>query len=420
MKTSSKRTFKITTAALACLIFSTQAFAGAAYIYEMIPTEVGTAGAGSAAKAQNASTVFTNPAGMTYIDHVEIEAGATLMYLNAPFSSQVGTTATGRSGDTSEWFGGGNFSYVQPLGDGWTFGLSAQNYFGLSLNWQDEWVGRHSSTEEWLIAPQIQPTIAYKVNDWLSVGLGAALTVGYLKTYMKVYNPDTVPFEGQAKLRDTAFAVQGNLGVMIEANEDLRIGIRYLTEAELDFNTGVSTKGVDPAVSLGMQALGNIDLGLYMPQALNVAAFYQLDEKWAILGDFGWEDWSRFGKLDVGFGDTGKLETDNIHTNDVYHLGIATQYQFDETLMLSAGFSFDSKLSDNDVRPIVLPLADMYRYGVGFEKEMNEDFTLGAGLDLVWEGDVPVQATDAGAGVIHGQYTSVYFTFASVYGVWKF
>jgi len=420
MHTSSKRTLKMSTAALACLGFSTQAFSGAAYIYEMIPTSVGTAGAGLAAKAQNASTVFDNPAGMTYLDRTEIEAGATVMKLNAPFTTQVGTTATGRSGDTSEWFAGGNFTYVQPLGDGWTFGLSVQNLFGLSLNWQDDWVGRHSSTKEWLIAPQIQPTIAYKVNDWLSVGAGVGLTVGYLKTYMKVYDPDTVPFEGQAKLRDTAFAVQGNLGAMIQANEDLRIGIRYLTETKLDFNTGVSTKGIDPTVSLGVEALGGIDLGLYLPQTLNVAAFYQLNEKWAILGDLGWEDWSRFGKLDVGFGVTGEFAVADISTNDVYHLGIATQYQFDETLMLSAGFSFDSKLSDNDARPIVLPLADMYRYGVGFEKEMSEDFTLGAGFDMVWEGDLPVKPTEAGAGTIYGKYTSVYFMFASVYGVWKF
>ena len=80
MKRASKRTLKISTAALAFLGLSTQIFAGSIYVYEMIPTEVGTAGAGSAAKAQNATTVFTNPAGMTYIDHNEIEAGATLMY----------------------------------------------------------------------------------------------------------------------------------------------------------------------------------------------------------------------------------------------------------------------------------------------------------------------------------------------------
>ena len=420
MHISSKGTLKMATAALACLGFSTQAFAGGLYIYEMLPTSLGTAGAGLGAKAQNASTVFDNPAGMTYIKDTEIEAGATLMYLHAPFSSQAGTTATGRSGNGNEWLGSANFAYVVPLGDGWTFGLSAQNYFGLSMDWQNDWIGRYSSTEEWLIAPQIQPTIAYQVNDWLSVGIGAALTVGYLKTYMNVYNEDIAPFEGRTKLRDTAFAVQGNLGIMMQPNDDLRIGIRYLTETKLDFKTSISTSGVSLDRAIALKALGGIDLGLYMPRTLNVAAFYQLDEKWALLGDFGWEDWSRFGRLHVGFGRTGQLTAADLKTNDVYHFGIGTQYQLDDSLMLSAGFSFDSKLSDNDKRPLVLPLKDMYRYGAGFEKKMSEDFTLGAGLDFLWEGDVPIQPTDPGAGVIHGQYTSVYFIFASVYGVWKF
>jgi len=421
MKIASKRRLKITAATLAFLGLSAQAFAGGLYIYEMIPTEVGTAGAGSAAKAQNASTVFTNPAGMTYIDHNEIQAGATLMYLNAPIHNLAGTTSTGRGGDTSEWFGGGNFNLIMPIDDQWTFGLAVQNFFGLSLNWQDDWVGRYTSTKEWLIAPQIQPTIAYKVNDWVSVGLGLGLTVGYLKTYFAVYNPDTTPIDGRAKLRDTAFAVQGNLGVMLQPNEDLRIGIRYLTETKLDFNPSLSVKGVqNPSTAIGLQALGGLDLGLYMPQALNIAAFYQLNEQWAILGDFGWEDWSRFGKLDVGLGATGNLSTVNIHTKDIYHYGIGTQYQFDETLMLSAGFSFDSQLLDNANRSLILPMKDMYRYGVGFEKEMNEDFTIGAGLDYLWEGDIPIKPTQTAIGTVNVLYTSVYFVFASVYGVWKF
>jgi len=420
MKRASKKTLRRSTAALAFFGLSTQAFAGGAYIYEMIPTSVGTAGAGMAAKAQNAATVFDNPAGMTYIDHNEIEAGAMLMYLNAPITSQVGTTATGRSGDTSEWLGSGNFNMVMPLGNDWTFGLAVQNAFGLTLNWQDDWIGRYSSTKEWLLAPQIQPTIAYKVNDWVSVGLGLGLTVGYLKTYMKVYNADTTPLDGRAKLRDTAFAVQGNLGVMLQPTEDLRIGIRYLTETKLDFKPSIKTNGVYPPPELAINAAGGLDLGLYMPQALNIAGFYQLDEQWAILGDLGWEDWSRFGKADVGFGVTGKVKTVNIHTSDVYHFGIATQYQFDETLMLSAGFSFDTYLSKTEDRLLTLPMKDMWRYGVGFEKEMSEDFTLGAGFDLTWEGDVQIMPTTTPTGELNALYTSVYFAFASVYGVWKF
>ena len=56
-----------------------QAWAGAAYIYEFgSPTDVGTAGAGFAVKAQNASTVFGNPAGMTRFGPIRkyFEAGS--------------------------------------------------------------------------------------------------------------------------------------------------------------------------------------------------------------------------------------------------------------------------------------------------------------------------------------------------------
>ena len=64
----------ITSATFVCLGFTTQAFAGGAYIYEMLPTAVGTTGVGLGAKAQNTSTAFDDPSGMTYIDHAGIEA----------------------------------------------------------------------------------------------------------------------------------------------------------------------------------------------------------------------------------------------------------------------------------------------------------------------------------------------------------
>ena len=72
----------------AFIFWSTQSLAGGAYIYEMAnTTDIGTAGAGLAAKAQDASVVFNNPAGMTRIHRPEIQAGGTLMYLRAPFES---------------------------------------------------------------------------------------------------------------------------------------------------------------------------------------------------------------------------------------------------------------------------------------------------------------------------------------------
>ena len=403
------------------LLSSTQSMAGGIYIYEMAnTTDIGTAGAGLAAKAQDASVVFNNPAGMTRIHRPEVQAGGTLLYLKAPFNSGPDTTITGRDSNTSEFFAGGNFSYVHPLGNDFTFGLSAQNYFGLTLDWKHTWKGRYTTHEEWLIAPQLQPTIAYKVNDTLSVGAGAAVTYGYLKTKMAVDN-QVAGTDGKAKIEDTDTAVQGNFGVMIEPTKDTRIGIRYLTETKLDFEDKISTSGIGPVGEAVLDDLGAIDLGLYMPQAINVSIFHQVNSEWALLGSLGWEDFSQFGKVEVGFDNVGRVTTLELDAKDVYHFGIATQYQYDPELMLTVGFSYDSAMFSDKNMPLAMPMTDMYRYGVGFEKSVNKDFKFGGGLDFVWEGDVTIKDTDYAAGDLEdGEFGGVYFVFASLYGSWKF
>jgi len=393
--------------AFSLLTVNATVFAGGVNIYEFAnPTATGTAGAGLGAKAQDASTVFENPAGMTYIKQTQVEAGTTLMYLHLPFETNPDNTINGKNGDSSEVFGAGNFAIVQPLGDGWSFGISAHNYLGLTLDWQDNWVGRHTTTEEWIIAPQLQPTIAYKVNDWLSVGVGAALTVGYMKVKLK--SPST---EQSLELSDTAYAVQGNFGVMIQAREDFRFGMRYLSETKLNFVTSVSGSNLNK----------DIDLSIYMPQALNISSLYKLNDEWTIVGDIAWEDWSRFGKVEVGFSGIGQIGTADIKAKDVYHFGIGTQYQYNNTLMLTAGFSYDTSMFNDDERPLGLPIGEQYRYGLGFEKKQSNNFSIGSGIDLLWQGDVPAARTDvAGQGTLSGEHTDVYFVFASIYGIWNF
>jgi long-chain fatty acid transport protein len=191
------------------------AYAGAAYIYEMAnPSDTGYAGAGLAGRANDAGTVFTNPAGMTRFKKSTYMAGVTPLYIDASFNSDQNTTATGPDKGVYEFLSGGSFAAIVPVGDRLAFGISLQNYFGLALEWDDQWVGRYEATEVALIAPQLQPTVAYKVNNWLSLGAGAGLTLGYLKDEARVDNPDPNSGDGKLKYDDTDFAVQGNFGVM--------------------------------------------------------------------------------------------------------------------------------------------------------------------------------------------------------------
>jgi long-chain fatty acid transport protein len=397
------------------------AYAGSAYIYEMAnPTDTGYAGAGLAARAGDAGTVFTNPAGMTRFEKSTYLAGVTPLYINGPFESNENTTASGPDKGVYEFLSGGAFAAILPVGDRLRLGISAQNYFGLALEWDDDWVGRYEVTKVALLAPQLQPTVAYKVNNWLSIGAGAGLTLGVLADEVKVNNLDPRLGDGRAKYDDTDFAVQGNFGVMIEPSDKTRIGLRYLTETELDFKSRIYMSGVGPAIADATKGVGNVDLDMKMPQSLMAGIFHQVNDQWAVLGSVGWDDWSQFERVHVKVDGTGINRVVHANFDDVWHFGVGAQYQYTPKWMFTAGFSYDSSMTTGSNRPIELPLGAMYRYGLGFKYQKSDNLLFGGGLSFLWEGDLKVKqaGTPVSGGVVDGKYENVSITFLSFYVQW--
>ena len=118
--------------------------AGALYLYEMSnASETSYGGVGLTARANDAGTVFTNPAGMTRFKDSAMLAGGTGVYIDGGFQTNGLNTSTGPSGTINKRvIPAGSFSYLRPLNDKWTVGVSAQNYFGLAIDWPGDWVGR--------------------------------------------------------------------------------------------------------------------------------------------------------------------------------------------------------------------------------------------------------------------------------------
>ncbi len=403
-------------------IYTGSVYAGGLYIYEMgNSTDTGYAAAGLAARASDAGTVFTNPAGMTRFDQSKMLVGVTPLYIYANFDPDKDTTGSGPDGKVREPFSGGSFAYIRPVTEKLTLGVSGQNYFGLALKWDpaNKWVGRYNVTEETLIAPQLQPTAAYKVNNWLSLGAGAGLTLGYLASESKVNNLDPDLNDGKLKYSDTAFAVQGNFGVMIEPSEGTRFGLRYLTETELDFEDDVYLSGVGPGVADLTKSLGEVELDMKMPQSLMAGVFHQVNDKWAVLGSVGWDDWSRFSRIRVKVDNLGANRVVDAGFKDTWHFGVGAQYQYTPKLMLTAGFSHDSGMAKQGALSIALPMAEMYRYGLGFRYQKSADLLLGGGLSFLWQGDLKINQTgDPVTGRVSGQYDNVNITFLSFYVQW--
>jgi long-chain fatty acid transport protein len=401
--------------------------AGGAYIYEMAdPAGVGYASAGQAARANDAATAFTNPAGMTRFEDSAMLAGGTAIYIHANFKPDSDNTVVGSDGQTSEFVGGGQFAYIHPVSDKLKLGVSVHNYFGLMLDWSDQWVGRYNAVNVKLLAPQVQPTVAYRVNDWLSVGAGAGLTLGYLYDKARIDTLDPNRGDGKLVISDSDFAVQGNLGIMIEASERTRFGLRYLTETDLDFKDGPKISGVgpgfdlDPGFDLTSPANG-IDLGLKMPQSVMTSVYHQLNDKWSLLGSVGWDEWSAFGKIHVRIEGTD-LEVDvNDGFRDVWHFGTGTEYRYSPKLTLTGGVSYDTSMMAGATRPIMVPLGAMYRYGLGFQYRKRKDLTLGGGFTYLYEGSLPVKPGSGGlTGQVSGKYSNTTsLSFLSFYVNWR-
>ena len=400
--------------------------AGGLYLYEVGGSDVGLAAAGWAARAQDAATAFTNPAGMTRLARSELMVGIEPLYLNVDFQPDGNTTTTGSHGDASGWLPTGGIYYVHNLKSDLKFGLALTGYFGLGLEYEDDWVGRYYVQNVTLQALAVQPALAYRVNDWFSVGMGVAALYGILKEEIAVNNIDPSLPDGKLEVEDEDWAFQFNLGVLAEPWTGTRFGLTYLSEADLEFSDNPEFKGLGPGLTaiLGNRGLlnSNLDLDMTMPQSVMFSAYHDITDTVAVMANLGWQQWSEFGMVGVTLAsqDTTDLTVDR-HYDDTWHTALGVQYRVSEPWLLSAGVAYDSAMVDEEDLTPDLPVGEQWRFGLGAQYQWSENLTIGGDYELVWTGDLDMDLYRGPlAGQVSGTYEDVAMHFINFNLIWKF
>jgi len=406
---------KVMTTLILCLV-PLSAHAGGLYLYELGTPDVGLAAAGYAARAQDASTAFTNPAGMTRLKETQVLFGAQPMYLHVKFDSSAETTTSGKNGDANGWIPAGGLFMVTPLTPDLSFGFSVAGNFGLGLDYGDDWVGRYYLKEVLLQGVVLAPALAYRINDQVSIGASFNATYGTLMEKIAVnnvalLNPDYP--DGELKLEDNVWGFSGTFGVLYEPQPGTRFGATYLSKTKLDFEPKTKFKGLRPLLAAALDSKGLLDAKLKLPfeapQAVMLSAFHQLNDRLAIMGNLGWQDWSQFGKLDVTVAaeDTTSLTVDRQY-KDTWHAALGAQYQWSEPLLLSGGIAYDSEMVDEKDLTPDLPSGAMWRFGVGGQFAWSEALTLNCAYELNWMGDLSMDINRGPlAGRVVGEYESM-------------
>lgn len=251
-------------------IFTSTAWAGGLWLYEMGTPDLGTAAAGRAALASDPSTAFGNPAGMTRLQGSQLLIGFQPAFSSIEFDPGSGTTVAGsNSGNTGGFLPGLSSFFVYSATPDIKLGLSLVSYAGGLLDYEDNWVGRYYTQESDLLTAAVNPVIAYRVNDWLSVGGGPSLVYGYLKDKAAVNNVlDRFP-DGQLKFEDSDVGYGGNIGILLEPRPDIRFGITYITKMDLDFKDTLELKDIGPGLTAILNRRGlfdsKVEIGLTSP-----------------------------------------------------------------------------------------------------------------------------------------------------------
>jgi len=408
------------------LLIASSAQAGGLYLYELGTPDVGLAAAGWAARAQDAATVFTNPAGMTRLEKSELLVGVQPLYLHAEFSPDADTSTSGSDGDASTWLPAGGLYYVHNLRPKLKIGVSTVGYFGLGLEYENDWVGRYYVREVKLQALGIQPALAYQVTDWLSLGVGVVALYGVLEEKVAVNNIGPNQSDGKLKLEDSDWTYQVNLGVLVEPRQGTRFGLTYLSEGDLKFKDQPDFSNLGPGLAALLRANGLLDakikIDFTMPQALMLSGYHELSDRWALMGNLGWQDWSEFGKVGVTVAseDTSSLTVDRNY-KDTWHVAFGAQYRVTDPWLLTAGIAYDSSMMDDEDRTPDLPLGEAWRFGLGARYDWSENLAFGLGYTLLWSGDLDMDVNRGSlAGRVSGTYENVSMNFINFYLNWKF
>jgi long-chain fatty acid transport protein len=395
--------------ALIVLLFATSIQAGGFWVYEQATPDMGVGGAGRQAAGFDASTASGNPAAMTRLDRSQMEGGPLGFYADTKFNVKNATYGDNGGGNAGGFNPAASLFYVHSISPDLKLGLGVGSYFAGPLNYSNEWAGKYYVQSTSYSTFSLNPTIGYKVADWLSIGGGVNIVEGALTNRVAI-NTLAEPGDGRMKYDASDVGYGYNLGALFEVSPQTRVGVTYVSQVKLEFKDELRFKNMDGTLlGAALRASGLLDATLkvesIIPAQVAVGAYQALTDKLALVGTVNWQNWSRFGQPEIAVADSNTV-TANMHYQDTYHAGLGVYYRVAEPWLLMAGFGYDtSPTSSATDRNPSLPLGAVFRYAAGVQYDWNKDFSVGAAYTLIDCGTAKVnQSGGPLKGDLQGEY----------------
>ena len=399
---------------------------------------LGNAWAGGAAVAEDASTVYWNPAGLTRLDGTHLELSVHFIRPSFKWDDKGSTITAAAGGAPLTGSDGGdaggpnfvpNFFASHAINENWRVGLGIFLPFGLETDYGNEWKGRYYTTKSELLTVDINPSVAYRISSQWSVGGG--FSVQYIDAELNnaidygtisggaVGAPQSA--DGTVKLEADDWAWGFNLGVLFELNENTRFGLTYRSRVDYEIDDGTAEfQYPDPAVETFAGLIGLVDGGvstdIEMPANASLSAYHKLSEKWAIMASVVWTQWSSLDELRVQF-DSGAA--DNVTTfdwDDTFYYAIGATWYYSDEWTFRGGVAYDqTPVPDKERRSPRLPDDDRFWVSTGASYEFLDRWGLDFAGTYIWtDGNPEINKTATGEDLFRGNLVGDYDAYSYI------
>ncbi|MHB8534588.1 MAG: OmpP1/FadL family transporter [Sulfuricaulis sp.] len=419
------------------IIPGTVAAAGFSLI-EQSGSGMGNAFAGGAAFTDDASAQYFNPASMMELNGSQFSVAAhDIRPSSRPSDATAKVTTLGGISYTGSTDNGGvnaivpNLYFVSDLNPQTKFGLGITVPFGLSTDYSNDWIGRYHGIKSSIETININPAIAFKVNDRLSVGGG--VSAQYIKAELTSAidsasiclgaqatgsvpagtcagvglgtTPGNSAVDSYAKIKGDNWGYGFNLGLLFKPMEGTRIGAAYRSSVKQKL-TGDATFTRSTAFNTFLNAVSSKafvttsdSANLNLPAILSVSAVQAVGPKLEVMGDVTWTQWNKFKQLRVTYGNAA--QPDSVTTEDwrnTLRYSVGLSYKMNDRMKLRSGVAYDqTPIPDDAHRTVRLPDSNRTWLAFGLNYAANQQMSVDAGYAHLFMQDSHVNNTTEAA-----------------------
>ena len=336
--------------------------------------------AGATAGAEDVTYMFFNPAALTRQEGHQASVVLSYIAPSAKTNDAVGVPGSGvQDGGVSALVPAAYFMWS--LSPDLKLGMGINAPFGLKTEYDPTWAGRFYAVESELKTINLNPTVAYRLNEMVSIGAG--LQIQYADVLL---SQDVGGAIGEATGDD--WGVGATFGMLVELSEATRIGLGYRSQIGHTLEGEFKVSGV---------LTDTISADLTTPDQVTAGLYHDINNQFAVMAEVGWTNWSTFDEIRIKFDGGGADGVTPEDWENVWFGAIGVTWKASEDLSIRGGVAYDQSPIPDATRTPRIPGADRTWLSLGVNYAPTPNFSIDAGYTHIFVDDSTVDVTYAPA-----------------------